>query len=208
MRASSTNKSLTPDRQGASKGRHERWKDSCYSGSINTAGDLVFVGRNDGRFTALDARNGNQRWQFQTDAGVNATATVFQYEGKQISRRVFRRKLVRRHSSGRQRLAILPGWHLRAGAIVTSWRHQARVGQGCNVEAGAKLFSQFCSACHGDTVQGGHGVGPDITKIDSADAVATTVTNGKNKMPPFGSVLTSDQMRDVAVYVAQQLGKK
>ena len=35
-----------------------RWPDQCYSGSLATAGGLVFVGRNDGRLTALDSDTG------------------------------------------------------------------------------------------------------------------------------------------------------
>ena len=54
----------------------QRWKDSCYSGSTATAGDIVFTGRNDGRFVALDSRSGDVLWEFQTGAGVNATASV------------------------------------------------------------------------------------------------------------------------------------
>jgi alcohol dehydrogenase (cytochrome c) len=186
----------------------QRWKDSCWSGSINTAGDLVFVGRNDGRLTALDARNGNQLWQFQTGAGVNATATTFQYKGKQ--------KVVV-YSAGNLFAGTVPGdsvWlfsldgtigPVQAGQSGTIKRINA---DNANVEAGGKVFVQFCSQCHGETGQGGHGVGPDITAIDSADQVASTATNGKGKMPPFGAVLTAEQMRDVAVYVAKQLGKK
>ena len=59
------------------------WREICYSGSIVTAGGLVFVGRADGRLTALDSRNGNQLWEFMTDAGVNTTATTFEHKGKQ-----------------------------------------------------------------------------------------------------------------------------
>ena len=36
----------------------QRWPDRCYSGVITTAGKLLFVGRNDGRFMALDSSNG------------------------------------------------------------------------------------------------------------------------------------------------------
>jgi quinohemoprotein ethanol dehydrogenase len=61
----------------------KQWDDSCYSGSVTTAGGLVFVGHNDGRLIAYDARNGAQLWQFQTGAGANATATVFERDGKQ-----------------------------------------------------------------------------------------------------------------------------
>jgi alcohol dehydrogenase (cytochrome c) len=186
----------------------QRWKDSCWSGSINTAGDLVFVGRNDGRLTALDARNGNQLWQFQTGAGVNSTATTFQYKGKQ--------KVVV-YSAGNLFAGTIPGdsvWlfsldgkmdPVQAGQSGTVKR--INVGE-ANVEAGGKLFAQFCSQCHGETGQGGHGVGPDITKVDSPETVATTATNGRGKMPPFSGVLNAEQIRDVAVYVAKQLGKK
>jgi alcohol dehydrogenase (cytochrome c) len=61
----------------------QRWKDLCYSGSVATAGGLVFVGRNDGRLTALDSSNGKRLWEFQTGAGVNAPAAVFEYEGEE-----------------------------------------------------------------------------------------------------------------------------
>ena len=61
----------------------QRWRDLCYSGSVTTAGGLVFVGRNDGRLTALDSSNGKRLWEFQTGAGVNAPVAVFQYEGEQ-----------------------------------------------------------------------------------------------------------------------------
>ena len=61
----------------------KQWDDSCYSGSVTTAGGLVFVGHNDGRLIAYDARNGDQLWEFQTGAGANATATVFEHDGKQ-----------------------------------------------------------------------------------------------------------------------------
>jgi quinohemoprotein ethanol dehydrogenase len=61
----------------------QSWKESCYSGSVTTAGGLVFVGRNDGRLTAMDSSNGKRLWEFQTGAGVNAPASVFEYEGDQ-----------------------------------------------------------------------------------------------------------------------------
>jgi alcohol dehydrogenase (cytochrome c) len=61
----------------------QRWKDSCYSGSVTTAGGQVFVGRNDGRLTALNAATGKRLWEFQTGAGLNAPASVFEYEGEE-----------------------------------------------------------------------------------------------------------------------------
>jgi quinohemoprotein ethanol dehydrogenase len=60
-----------------------RWPDQCYSGSLATGGGLVFVGRNDGRLTALDSDSGLKLWEFQTGAGMNAPATTFERDGKQ-----------------------------------------------------------------------------------------------------------------------------
>jgi alcohol dehydrogenase (cytochrome c) len=61
----------------------QRWKEACYSGSVTTAGGLVFTGRSDGRLTALDSSNGRRLWEFQTGAGVNAPPAVFEYAGEQ-----------------------------------------------------------------------------------------------------------------------------
>ena len=61
----------------------QHWADRCYSGATATAGGLVFVGRNDGRLTALDSGSGKKLWEFQTGAGMNAPVSVFAHDGKQ-----------------------------------------------------------------------------------------------------------------------------
>jgi quinohemoprotein ethanol dehydrogenase len=61
----------------------KQWADMCYAGSIVTRGGLIFVGRNDGRLTALDKKNGDLLWEFQTDAGIHAAPTTFEHEGEQ-----------------------------------------------------------------------------------------------------------------------------
>ena len=48
-----------------------------------TAGGLVFAGKKDGNFVALDSRDGTTPWQFQTGAEVSGTATVFQEDGQE-----------------------------------------------------------------------------------------------------------------------------
>ena len=60
------------------------FEDSCYSGTVTTAGKLVFVGRNNGELQAYDAANGNLLWGFQTGAGANSTATIFKRGGKEV----------------------------------------------------------------------------------------------------------------------------
>ncbi|MCW2926319.1 MAG: quinonprotein alcohol dehydrogenase, partial [Thermoleophilia bacterium] len=59
------------------------FEDACYSGSITTGGNLVFVGRNDGHLEAYSADKGEKLWEFQTGAGANNTATTFEHKGKQ-----------------------------------------------------------------------------------------------------------------------------
>jgi PQQ-dependent dehydrogenase (methanol/ethanol family) len=57
--------------------------ESCYSGTVTTAGNLVFVGRSSGELQALDAETGEELWSFQTGAGANNTPSIFEWEGKQ-----------------------------------------------------------------------------------------------------------------------------
>jgi len=58
-----------------------QWTEGCSSGSANTAGGLLFIGRSDGRLLAYDKRNGHVLWDFQTDAPISAPPTVFEYQG-------------------------------------------------------------------------------------------------------------------------------
>ncbi|HEU4616931.1 MAG TPA: PQQ-binding-like beta-propeller repeat protein, partial [Gammaproteobacteria bacterium] len=61
----------------------QQWAEPCYSGSVTTAGGLVFVGRSDGRLTALDSSDGTKLWEFQTGAGMNAPVSVFERNGRE-----------------------------------------------------------------------------------------------------------------------------
>src|SRR5687767_2609447 len=60
-----------------------QWPEQCYSGTLATAGQLLFVGRSDGRLTALDSVSGRQLWEFQTGAGMHAPVSTFAHRGKQ-----------------------------------------------------------------------------------------------------------------------------
>ena len=55
----------------------------CYAGSTVTGGGLIFVGRNDGRLTALDKASGDLLWEYQTDAGIHAAVSTFERNGRQ-----------------------------------------------------------------------------------------------------------------------------
>jgi len=62
----------------------KKFSDSCYSGSTTTAGNVVFLGRNDGHLQAYNATSGKLAWSFQTGAGANNTASVFSLDGKEV----------------------------------------------------------------------------------------------------------------------------
>jgi len=191
----------------------QQWHESCFSGSLTTAGGLVFVGRSDGRFQALDTRNGDRLWQFQTDSGVNATASSFEYKGDQY-------------------IAVYAGGTLFGGGKKgdSLWLFSLKgtmyslpspgaaisvIGDGAAVPVapgkpdlahGKTLFKTFCTACHGDSGLGSHG-GANLTDAakNGMVYVVTTATKGRGDMPSFRDVLKPEEMRDVAGYVTQGL---
>jgi cytochrome c6 len=75
---------------------------------------------------------------------------------------------------------------------------------------GAKVFSANCAACHmngNNVVSANKNLKSDALKqygMDSAEAIITQVTNGKNAMPSFKGRLSDDQMKAVAAYVLNQ----
>ena len=80
---------------------------------------------------------------------------------------------------------------------------------------GKAIFTSKCALCHGADGTGKTSIGktlkildfhsPDIKKLSDAD-LKDTITNGKNKMPPFKDKLTDAQIDQVISYV-RELGK-
>ncbi|HEX5959387.1 MAG TPA: PQQ-binding-like beta-propeller repeat protein, partial [Hyphomicrobiaceae bacterium] len=52
-------------------------------GPLSTASDLVFVGQPDGNLLALDAKDGDELWRFQTGASISAGAITYMIGGEQ-----------------------------------------------------------------------------------------------------------------------------
>jgi mono/diheme cytochrome c family protein len=195
----------------------QQWSDQCYSGSLTTAGGLTFVGRNDGRLTALDKTNGRKLWEFQTDGGVNAPASTFEYKGKQYvvvlaggtalagSKRsdglwLFSldgtiKSLPRGSADPAAAPRPAPGG---AGAPAA-----AAAARPANATHGKELYAGACVVCHGPTGKGGTHGGAPLTTALTREAIITVVTGGRNQMPPFGSTLTTQDREDIAAYVLQ-----
>jgi alcohol dehydrogenase (cytochrome c) len=203
---------------------------SCYSGTATTAGNLVFVGHNNGELEALDARNGASLWRFQTGAGANTTITSFQ-------------------DGDNQRIAFLSGGNSLAGSArgdslwvfgldgslgpakaaasnegaVTHAGEQTNEEQSEQTEkntvkqttgdnaqikgdpdAGQQVFADNCTTCHGAKGTGGNG-GPDLSDKTNLPAIVHQVSDGGGGMPAFSGQLDKQQIADVSEYVRQKI---
>lgn len=84
---------------------------------------------------------------------------------------------------------------------------EAAGGSGGNPEAGATVFAENCAVCHGSDGHGGGG-GPDLRtmpKAQSEEGAIEQVTDGGGGMPPFGGVLSEEEIKNVASYVVQDV---
>lgn len=186
----------------------QHWPDVCYSGSVTTAGGLVFVGRNDGRLTALDSSNGAMLWEFQTGAGMNAPASVFEYEGRQY---------VVAYSAGNLFAGSVKGdsvWlfsldgtldPVAPGSAEPPPAPPIAAEPPPDVNQGRGIYLNTCSFCHGEDGRGGHGGGPTLANMTRASDVELMVAQGRNNMPGLGGALTEEQIRNVAAYVMERL---
>jgi mono/diheme cytochrome c family protein len=206
----------------------QQWVDQCYSGSLVTAGGLVFVGRNDGRFTALDKTTGHKLWEFQTDGGVNAPASTFEYHGKQYvvvlaggtalagSKRsdglwLFsldgKLESLPRGSADPTGQPARPGppGPPAGGARVNApgGPPGAAGSRSPNIDSGKESYITTCSACHGPDGKGGTHGGPAFTRDLTSEVIAAVVTHGRNDMPAFGAALSADQLQDLSAYVLE-----
>jgi mono/diheme cytochrome c family protein len=183
-----------------------QWPEQCYSGTLATAGGLLFVGRSDGRLTALDSSTGKQLWEFQTGAGMHAPVSTFEHRGTQY---------VLAYSGGSALIGSARGdsvWLLgldgtlppeRPGTPVS--RQAAAATTPLNLAEGRRLFTQACAVCHGDDGKGGHTGGAPLDRVADLSAAVQTVTDGRNTMPAFRTAFTPEQIRDVSAYVVQTL---
>ncbi|WGV28947.1 c-type cytochrome [Halotia branconii CENA392] len=75
---------------------------------------------------------------------------------------------------------------------------------------GAQIFSVQCAGCHingSNIIRRGKNLKKPALKryrMDSKEAIASLVTNGKNNMPAYQDRLTKEQIQSVAAYVFEQ----
>jgi quinohemoprotein ethanol dehydrogenase len=186
----------------------QQWPERCYSGSAVTASGLVFVGRGDGRMTALDAADGTRLWEFQTGAGVNAPPTVFEHDGTQY---------VAVYSGG-SRFANTPRgdsiWLFSLDGTLDPVEPAVAASAAApagdtepDFAAGQVTYESICAFCHGVAGEGGAGGGSALTGATDSSTVTEVVRFGRNQMPPFEGVLSGAEIRDVVGYVTRGLGR-
>jgi alcohol dehydrogenase (cytochrome c) len=181
----------------------QHWPEPCYSGSVTTAGGLVFVGRNDGRLTALDSSDGTKLWEFQTGAGMNAPASVFEHRGKEYVVAYSAGNLFAGSAKGDSVWLFGLDGELEQAPSASAVMTFTRAAEGTADPAAGKLvYDTACTFCHGAGGEGGHGGGKPLADLRNSDVVIQVVSEGRNDMPPFGGALTPEQIRDVSAYVA------
>jgi mono/diheme cytochrome c family protein len=187
--------------------------DTCYSGSVTTAGNLVFVGRNKGELEAYSADKGKKLWSFQTGAGANDTVTVFQHKGKEY---------VALYAGGNSLAATVHGDSMWVFSLDGKLEQAAGGGKGqgtahagedqtppattttktADLTNGETVFQANCSGCHGLSGGGGNG-GPNLEPQNDVQHNIQQVTNGGGGMPAFGDQLSDQDILDVASWVAK-----
>jgi mono/diheme cytochrome c family protein len=70
------------------------------------------------------------------------------------------------------------------------------------VRAGAEIFARNCSPCHGPRMQDPESAF-DLRKFphDQHERFVSSVTHGKNQMPPWGDLLKPDDIEALWAYV-------
>ncbi|HEY2479322.1 MAG TPA: PQQ-binding-like beta-propeller repeat protein [Solirubrobacterales bacterium] len=217
----------------------KHFPESCYSGTVTTAGGLVFVGQNNGEFQAYNAETGELLWHFQTGAGANTTATVFEDEGEEkvaiysggnslaatphgenfwvfsLKGTMGEEKSTEEKAEGTEHKGEGggeggEGEEAPAEESTEAGGEEAEAGGGgatADAAAGATVFEENCSTCHGATGHGGNG-GPDLRTMPLAQSQAGAekqVTDGGGGMPPFKGQLSEEEISNVAAYVVEKV---
>ena len=99
------------------------------------------------------------------------------------------------------RIGLLPAvamaWVLAsAGTASAQEQDKARIAEG------EQTFSEYCSTCHGENLISSGQI-PDLRRLKVTDRpkFETTVTNGKNQMPPWKGVLNEQQIDGLWSYI-------
>lgn len=175
----------------------QQWNERCRSGSLVTSGGLVFVGRGDGRLTALDKLTGQRLWEFVTNDAIGGPVTTFAHLGKQYVTVVAGGDLT---YTPRRADTV---WMF---SLDTATSGTARPVTAASIANGARIFRNTCIECHGEHGEGGGAGAPRLIGVSRAEIVAVA-SDGRGNMPAFARSYSTRDLEDVADYVVNTLAR-
>jgi mono/diheme cytochrome c family protein len=94
---------------------------------------------------------------------------------------------------------LLPGTLLIGALIVVA---AALAQDRAKIQAGAEVYAERCAACHGERLRA-TGVAFDLLKLrpDDRGRFDKVVNDGKGQMPPWGGVLSPEEIDQLWAYV-------
>ena len=185
-------------------------------GTLATAGQLVFQGSGDGRFSAFDAQNGKERWGVDVGIDVMAPPITYAIDGEQyiavlagvggshgnhMSRFTHDNagRLLAWKIGGRATLPAVRQRPKRESTVPRLEVDEARIDQG------RTLYANNCFSCHG---MGTHasGIYPDLKTAsaethDQWDAIVRGGLRTARGMPSFADALSEDDAKAIQAYV-------
>ncbi len=193
-----------------------QFNEGCRSGSLTTAGGLVFMGRrNDDRLVAMDAASGERLWEFRMDAPVNSAVSTFMHNGEQYLVTYAGGGLFGGKKGDGVWLFSLSGNLVEVPETPSADRFgrgapdlsaiQIPEGHVADIDNGRTVYNQSCVYCHGETGTGGHGGGAELTASLTINDIMTILGTGRNNMPSFRFVFQPEQAHDVAAYLVEEL---
>ncbi|MGB8402147.1 c-type cytochrome [Bradyrhizobium sp.] len=112
-----------------------------------------------------------------------------------------------------RKLSIWTAAHFAAVAVMAiaqtttpSAAQQPGAGDPAQIDQGKVTYAQKCSHCHGPNMVNSGTITPDLRTVpDDKARFITTVKLGKSgKMPPWGDLLSDDQIADLWAYVSSR----
>ncbi|RHW39303.1 quinonprotein alcohol dehydrogenase [Lysinibacillus yapensis] len=197
------------------------WDTNAYSGVLATAGDLIFVGHNDGRLIAFNAKTGEEVWSYKMDAGANAPSVTYEIDGEQylsifaagnsLAGSVHGDKVYTFKLDGKWNGKPLDASEVSKGQqAAKAEKGEDTTGKTADTyDLGFSVYEGNCLSCHGNMGENGHN-GPNLQLSEFAESYANVidrVKNGGTTMPAFEANLSEEEIAAVAKNVNEVLTK-
>jgi glucose dehydrogenase/mono/diheme cytochrome c family protein len=182
------------------------------SGTLTTAGGLVFQGTHKGRMVAYSAADGRPLWSMDAQTGVVSAPSTFELEGEQYLAQTVGYGLVPYGQSNHSRLlvlklggsATLPPLPPPPSPLVLDPPPATAAAE--MVEAGKGAFQGHCAMCH-ETQYANRNVFPDLRyspTLYTAEAFRAVVLEGARQergMASFKGVVSPEAAEQIRAYL-------